>query len=84
MTSPSLRSSSPRRNGSVTNFESPVRRGTSIRTITQSASRSDIRAAGPSRSPAVSVRQKHRYEHIPNRFDILTGNVEGCQNNSTI
>ncbi|XP_031424573.1 transmembrane channel-like protein 3 [Clupea harengus] len=73
----SIRSSSPRRNGSVTNFESPVRRGNSIRTITQSASRADIRAAGPSRSPSVSVRQKHRYEHIPNRHPGYLGGSSG-------
>uniref|UniRef100_A0A671K8T8 Transmembrane channel-like protein n=1 Tax=Sinocyclocheilus anshuiensis TaxID=1608454 RepID=A0A671K8T8_9TELE len=53
----SARSASPqRRNGSVTNFESPVRIGNSIRTITQSASRPDIaRAAGATRSPSVTV-----------------------------
>uniref|UniRef100_A0A673JIM1 Transmembrane channel-like protein n=1 Tax=Sinocyclocheilus rhinocerous TaxID=307959 RepID=A0A673JIM1_9TELE len=53
----SARSASPqRRNGSVTNFESPVRIGNSIRTITQSASRPDIpRAAGATQSPSVPV-----------------------------
>ncbi|XP_051566343.1 transmembrane channel-like protein 3 [Myxocyprinus asiaticus] len=64
----SAHSASPqRRNGSVTNFESPVRHGNSIRTITQSASRPDVpRAAGATRSPAVPVRQKHKAEHISN------------------
>ncbi|XP_059362338.1 transmembrane channel-like protein 3 [Carassius carassius] len=55
--------SPPRRNGSITNFESPVRQGNSIRTITQSASRLDIaRAAGATQSPTVPVRQKHKSE----------------------
>ncbi|XP_041918466.1 transmembrane channel-like protein 3 [Alosa sapidissima] len=88
----SIRSSSPRHNGSVTNFESPVRRGNSIRTITQSASRADIRAAAATaaaaaaaaaRSPAVSVRQKHRYEHIPNRHPGYLGGSSGsCRSKS--
>uniref|UniRef100_A0AAY4BCG8 Transmembrane channel-like protein n=1 Tax=Denticeps clupeoides TaxID=299321 RepID=A0AAY4BCG8_9TELE len=61
----SIRTASPRRNGSVTNFESPVRLSNSIHTITQSASRADVgRAAGTSRSPSVPVRQKNRFEHI--------------------
>uniref|UniRef100_A0A4W6D6K5 Transmembrane channel-like protein n=1 Tax=Lates calcarifer TaxID=8187 RepID=A0A4W6D6K5_LATCA len=38
----SVHTPSPRRNGSVTNFQSPVRRGNSIRTIAQSASRADL------------------------------------------
>ncbi|XP_048039624.1 transmembrane channel-like protein 3 [Megalobrama amblycephala] len=62
----SARSTSPpRRNGSVTNFESPVRHGNSIRTITQSASRADVPGtAGATRSPSVPVRQKHKAEHV--------------------
>ncbi|XP_067301176.1 transmembrane channel-like protein 3 isoform X2 [Pseudorasbora parva] len=66
----SARSTSPsRRNGSVTNFESPVRHGNSIRTISQSASRPDIpRAAGATRSPSVPVRQKHKAEHVASRM----------------
>ncbi|XP_042266419.1 transmembrane channel-like protein 3 isoform X3 [Thunnus maccoyii] len=66
----SIHTPSPRRNGSVTNFQSPVRRGNSIRTITQSASRLDLNrgsVAGSSRSPTVSILPKHRLEHIPNR-----------------
>uniref|UniRef100_A0A8C1D3T3 Transmembrane channel-like protein n=1 Tax=Cyprinus carpio carpio TaxID=630221 RepID=A0A8C1D3T3_CYPCA len=51
MESSTRSASPPRPNGSVTNFESPVRNGNSIRTITQSASRPDIpRAAGATRS----------------------------------
>uniref|UniRef100_A0A8D0A2C8 Transmembrane channel-like protein n=1 Tax=Sander lucioperca TaxID=283035 RepID=A0A8D0A2C8_SANLU len=65
----SIHTPSPRRNGSVTNFNSPVRRGNSIRTITQSASRADLnrgRGAGSVRSPTVTILPKHRPEHVPN------------------
>uniref|UniRef100_A0A8D3AY83 Transmembrane channel-like protein n=1 Tax=Scophthalmus maximus TaxID=52904 RepID=A0A8D3AY83_SCOMX len=65
----SIHTPSPRGNGSVTNFRSPVRRGNSIRTITQSASRADLSrgsGAGSGRSPAVAILPKHRLEHIPN------------------
>ncbi|KAK2913368.1 hypothetical protein Q8A67_001767 [Cirrhinus molitorella] len=63
MESSARSASPPRRNGSVTNFESPVRQVNSIRTITQSASRPDVpRAAGATRSPSVPVRQKHKAE----------------------
>uniref|UniRef100_A0A8C6UBF9 Transmembrane channel-like protein n=1 Tax=Neogobius melanostomus TaxID=47308 RepID=A0A8C6UBF9_9GOBI len=50
----SIQTPSPRRNGNVTNFQSPVRRGNSIRTISQSASRSELNHSGvpgTSRSP---------------------------------
>ncbi|AWP02092.1 putative transmembrane channel-like protein 3 [Scophthalmus maximus] len=70
----SIHTPSPRGNGSVTNFRSPVRRGNSIRTITQSASRVDLSrgsGAGSGRSPAVAILPKHRLEHIPNRFHTL-------------
>ncbi|XP_034384024.1 transmembrane channel-like protein 3 [Cyclopterus lumpus] len=66
----SLNTPSPQRNGSVTNFSSPVRHGNSIRTITQSASRAHLnrgRVAGSVRSPTVTILPKHRPEHIPNR-----------------
>lgn len=65
----SARSTSPTRpNGSVVNFESPIRHGNSIRTITQSASRADVsRTPGAARSPSAPVRQKHKAEHVPNR-----------------
>ncbi|XP_069381997.1 transmembrane channel-like protein 3 isoform X2 [Paralichthys olivaceus] len=66
----SIHTPSPRRNGSVTNFQSPVRRGNSIRTITQSASRADLNrgsGSGSGRSPTVTILPKHRLEHIPNR-----------------
>uniref|UniRef100_A0A3B4UFN8 Transmembrane channel-like protein n=1 Tax=Seriola dumerili TaxID=41447 RepID=A0A3B4UFN8_SERDU len=71
----SVHTPSPRRNGSVTNFQSPVRRGNSIRTITRSASRADLNrgsAAGSVRSPTVTILPKHRLDHIPNRFHIGT------------
>ncbi len=66
----SIHTPSPRRNGSITNFQSPVCRGNSIRTITQSASRTDLNRgtmAGSVRSPTVTILPKHRLEHIPNR-----------------
>uniref|UniRef100_A0A3Q3JFE4 Transmembrane channel-like protein n=1 Tax=Monopterus albus TaxID=43700 RepID=A0A3Q3JFE4_MONAL len=69
----SIHTPSPRRNGSVTNFQSPVCRGNSIRTITQSASRMDLNrtnVAGSGRSP-VTMLSKHRLEKIPNRFHTL-------------
>uniref|UniRef100_A0A671TSC0 Transmembrane channel-like protein n=1 Tax=Sparus aurata TaxID=8175 RepID=A0A671TSC0_SPAAU len=65
---------SPRQNGSVTNFQSPNRRGNSIRTITQSASRADLNrgsVAGSIRSPTVTILPKHRQEHVPNRSHTL-------------
>ncbi|XP_036837685.1 transmembrane channel-like protein 3 [Oncorhynchus mykiss] len=67
----SIRTPSPRPNGSVTNFQSPDRRGNGIRTITQSASRVETAratfAAGAPRSPTVSILHKQRPEIIPNR-----------------
>uniref|UniRef100_A0A3P8X8T9 Transmembrane channel-like protein n=1 Tax=Esox lucius TaxID=8010 RepID=A0A3P8X8T9_ESOLU len=72
----SVHTPSPRSNGSVTNFQSPVRHGNSIRTITQSASRAEIvratTSAGSSRSPAMSMLNKQRVEQIPNRCHIGT------------
>jgi len=66
----SIHTPSPRRNGSVTNFQSPVHRGNSIHTITQSASRTDLNRGsirGSVRSPAVTVLPKRRLEHVLNR-----------------
>uniref|UniRef100_A0A672GRX0 Transmembrane channel-like protein n=1 Tax=Salarias fasciatus TaxID=181472 RepID=A0A672GRX0_SALFA len=80
----STHSPSPRRNGSVANFQSPVHRGNSIRTITQSASRSDLNRgsmAGSVRSPAVTVLPRHRLEHIPNR-PFLGGPSGACRSKS--
>ncbi|XP_045081291.1 transmembrane channel-like protein 3 [Coregonus clupeaformis] len=83
----SIRTPSPRRNGSVTNFQSPDRHGNGIRTITQSASRAEIArataAAGASRSPTVSILHKQRPEHIPNRHPAYLGGPSGtCRSKS--
>ncbi|XP_060924765.1 transmembrane channel-like protein 3 [Limanda limanda] len=82
----SIHTPSPRRNGSVTNFQSPVRRGNSIRTITQSASRADLSrgsGAGSGRSPTVTILPKHRLEHIPNRPPLfLSGPSGSCRSKS--
>uniref|UniRef100_A0A671TU93 Transmembrane channel-like protein n=1 Tax=Sparus aurata TaxID=8175 RepID=A0A671TU93_SPAAU len=77
---------SPRQNGSVTNFQSPNRRGNSIRTITQSASRADLNrgsVAGSIRSPTVTILPKHRQEHVPNRPPPFLGGPSGaCRSKS--
>ncbi|XP_034018433.1 transmembrane channel-like protein 3 [Thalassophryne amazonica] len=59
----SIHTPSPQHNGRISNFQSPTRRGTSIRTITQSASRPDLNqgcAAESSRSEAASTLPKNR------------------------
>ncbi|XP_033959016.1 transmembrane channel-like protein 3 isoform X2 [Pseudochaenichthys georgianus] len=67
----SIHTPSPRRNGSITDLNSPVHRGNSIHTITQSASRAELSrggVAGSVRSPAVTILPKHRPpEHTPSR-----------------
>ncbi|XP_023669611.2 transmembrane channel-like protein 3 [Paramormyrops kingsleyae] len=74
----SVRSSSPRRNGSVANFESPVRQGNSIHTITQSASRSDVnRPTTSAQSPSIPLMQKQRMEHVPSRHPGYFGGASG-------
>ncbi|XP_034723536.1 transmembrane channel-like protein 3 [Etheostoma cragini] len=82
----SIHTPSPRHNGSITNFQSPVRCGNSIRTITQSASRADLnrgRGAGSVRSPTVTVLPKHRPEHVPNRPPPFFGGPSGtCRSKS--
>ncbi|XP_036391050.1 transmembrane channel-like protein 3 [Megalops cyprinoides] len=79
----SIRSSSPRRNGSIANFESPARRGNSICTITQSASRLNVgRPGGAARSPSISDPQKHRIEQIPTRHPGYLGGTTGCRSKS--
>ncbi|KAG5839640.1 hypothetical protein ANANG_G00207060 [Anguilla anguilla] len=76
----SVRSSSPRRNGSVANFESPAQRGNSIRTIAQSASRSDVsRAIGTSPNPSIPILQKHRMDKIPSRPPGYLGGATGSR-----
>lgn len=78
----SVRSSTPRKNGSVLNFESPVSKGTRIQTISQSVPQTVPSAdvarpvnATPTTStsltpaPSVSSVQKPRNDHITNRQD---------------
>ncbi|MEQ2230823.1 hypothetical protein ILYODFUR_033240, partial [Ilyodon furcidens] len=66
----SIHTPSPRPNGSVTNFESPVQHSNSIHTITESASRADLKGghvSGSVRSPAMVILPKRQVEHLPNR-----------------
>ncbi|KFV13918.1 Transmembrane channel-like 3, partial [Pterocles gutturalis] len=77
---PSVRSSTPRKNGSVLNFESPVSKGTRIQTISQSVPQT-VPSADVARpvnttpttstsltpAPSVSSVQKPRNDHITNR-----------------
>ncbi|NXJ73461.1 TMC3 protein, partial [Trogon melanurus] len=74
----SVRSSTPRKNGSVLNFESPVSKGTRIQTISQSVPSTDVARpanATPTTStsltpaPSASSIQKPRNDHITNRQD---------------
>ncbi|NXJ43775.1 TMC3 protein, partial [Ciconia maguari] len=78
----SVRSSTPRKNGSVLNFESPATKGTRIQTISQSVPQTvpstDVARpvnATPTTStsltpaPSVSSVQKPRNDHITNRQD---------------
>lgn len=77
----SVRSSTPRKNGSVLNFESPASKGTRIQTISQSVLQTVPSAdvarpvnATPTTStsltaPSVSSVQKPRNDHITNRQD---------------
>ncbi|NXV75449.1 TMC3 protein, partial [Atlantisia rogersi] len=74
----SVRSSTPRKNGSVLNFESPMSKGTRIQTISQSVPQTvpstdvarPVNATPTSTSltpaPSVSSVQKPRNDHIPN------------------
>ncbi|XP_051484505.1 transmembrane channel-like protein 3 [Apus apus] len=77
----SLRSSTPRKNGSVLNFESPVSKGTRIQTISQSVPQTvpstDVArpvnvtpttATSLTPAPSVSSVQKPRSDHITNRY----------------
>uniref|UniRef100_A0A8C3FLB6 Transmembrane channel-like protein n=1 Tax=Chrysemys picta bellii TaxID=8478 RepID=A0A8C3FLB6_CHRPI len=70
----SARSSTPRKNGSVLNFESPVTKGSRIQTISQSVPQADV--ARPANitpttlTPTTSVPsiQKRRTEQVANRY----------------
>ncbi|XP_069722535.1 transmembrane channel-like protein 3 isoform X2 [Phaenicophaeus curvirostris] len=77
----SVRSSTPRKNGSVLNFESPVSKGTRIQTISQSVPQTvpstDVeRPVNPTPTtstsltpaPSVSSVQKQRNDHITSRY----------------
>ncbi|KAM6257116.1 transmembrane channel-like protein 3 isoform 1-T1 [Porphyrio hochstetteri] len=76
----SVRSSTPRKNGSVLNFESPMSKGTRIQTISQSVPQTvpstdvarPVNATPTSTSltpaPSVSSVQKARNDHISNRY----------------
>ncbi|NXU71889.1 TMC3 protein, partial [Oreotrochilus melanogaster] len=76
----SIRSSTPRKNGSVLNFESPVSKGTRIQTISQSVPQtlpsSDVArpvnttpttATSLTPAPSVSSAQRPRHDRITNR-----------------
>ncbi|XP_069567587.1 transmembrane channel-like protein 3 [Brachyistius frenatus] len=83
----SVHTPSPRRNGSVANFQSPLHRGNSIRTITQSASGAELSkgsVAGSVRSPAVTVLPRHRLDHGPARPPPFLGCPSGaCRSKSS-
>uniref|UniRef100_A0A8C8SVX9 Transmembrane channel-like protein n=1 Tax=Pelusios castaneus TaxID=367368 RepID=A0A8C8SVX9_9SAUR len=72
----SVRSSTPRKNGSVLNFESPVTKGRRIQTISQSVPQVDVaRSANVTPTPtpltpnpSVPSIQKRRTEHAANRY----------------
>ncbi|KAG7468109.1 hypothetical protein MATL_G00139290 [Megalops atlanticus] len=78
------RHSSPRCNSDVAGFESPERRGNGVRTIAQSAPRSDVnRAFGASRSPSVPTAQRHRVDHTPSRHPGYSRGASGaCRSQS--
>ncbi|XP_072889100.1 transmembrane channel-like protein 3 isoform X3 [Hemitrygon akajei] len=61
--------SSPRRNGSIMNFDIPNSAGTHIQSISHQVDRpaSAPRGTNLAQSPAASVAQKHRSEHFPQR-----------------
>ncbi|XP_040054548.2 transmembrane channel-like protein 3 [Gasterosteus aculeatus] len=77
----SIHTASLRRNGSVTNSSFPVRHGSRIDTITQSACRTDRGSVvGSVRSPTATRLTRHRPEHIPSRkhpAEIITAQSYG-------
>ncbi|KAM4766340.1 transmembrane channel-like protein 3 [Cyanocitta cristata] len=77
----SVRSSTPRKNGSVLNFESPMSKGTRIQTISQSvpqtvpstdvarpANATPTTSTSLTPAPSMSSVQKPRNDHITNRY----------------
>ncbi|XP_063786032.1 transmembrane channel-like protein 3 [Pseudophryne corroboree] len=66
----SLHSSTPRKNGSVVNFESPVNKLSRIQTISQSAPRAVVhQTSSVTLSPTVSRVKQQRAEHLSNRYN---------------
>ncbi|KAM4675937.1 transmembrane channel-like protein 3 [Discoglossus pictus] len=64
----SARSSTPRKNGSVVNFESPVSKSSRIKTISQSAPHVELpQPASVTQSPSVPGIQSQRAGHVSNR-----------------
>ncbi|XP_051896500.1 transmembrane channel-like protein 3 [Pristis pectinata] len=61
--------SSPRRNGSIVNFDSPVGAGSHIQTISHQVAHpaNATRVTNLAQTPAAGVAQKHRGEHLPQR-----------------
>uniref|UniRef100_A0A3Q0R1Q7 Transmembrane channel like 3 n=1 Tax=Amphilophus citrinellus TaxID=61819 RepID=A0A3Q0R1Q7_AMPCI len=82
----SIYTPSLQRNSIITSHQSPVHRGNTIRTITQSASRADLNGgsvAGSVRRPAVTVLPKHCLENNPNRPSPFLGGPSGaCRSKS--
>ncbi|MBN3293322.1 TMC3 protein, partial [Polypterus senegalus] len=81
----SVRSTSPRRNGSVTNFESPVNRVSSIKTISQPASRTEVnKTTATSHNPGGPIPQKHKLEQSANRHPgiLQSGAIGACRSKS--
>uniref|UniRef100_UPI00398F7139 transmembrane channel-like protein 3 n=1 Tax=Pristiophorus japonicus TaxID=55135 RepID=UPI00398F7139 len=72
--------SSPRRNGSVTNCDSPVSAGSHIRSVSQQvAHAADVtRVSGLPQNPMAAAAQKHRSEHVSQRNPgVLQGATSG-------
>ncbi|KAM8972285.1 transmembrane channel-like protein 3 [Pelodytes ibericus] len=81
----SVRSSTPRKNGSVVNFESPGSKSSRIQTISQSVPRAGIsQSPNLNQSPSVSGIQKQRSVHVPNRYNFVKlGSVtDSCRTKS--
>ncbi|XP_030581049.1 transmembrane channel-like protein 3 [Archocentrus centrarchus] len=83
----SIYTPSLQRNSIITSYQSPVHRGNTIRTITQSASRADLNGgsvAGSVRRPAVTVLPKHCLENNPNSrpSPFLGGPSGACRSKS--
>ncbi|XP_041031142.1 transmembrane channel-like protein 3 isoform X4 [Carcharodon carcharias] len=73
----SLQESSPRRNGSVTNFDSPLSAGSRIQSISQQVAHAvDVtRVPNLPENPSTTAAQKHRREHA---FQRNPGGLQGA------